>query len=263
MGGLAIWGAIGGAGKGEVEDADAQRKIDAQKMENDRASRLAQFAQAHEDARQDKALANTSADQQKALDAQKANIQTEQTGATGRTQLEVDQRNTDSKARTAGMITVGAGHDAARVAAAASAKAGKDGWSQKVLKMSGFDPQSHLPVETDQVAVTHPAYGTFIQSGDKFLPQGTSPASVSRAKIGDVNDLLANPDHADAFVSTHGYLPASYFKVIAGKGQMKMASDGPDVNAQQDALDASQDSDDPAEAGRTPAQRVMDNMPAQ
>lgn len=265
MGSLAIWGAIGGAGKGEVEDAEADRKVEAQKMENDRASRLAGLAQAHEDARQDKALAHSDADQDKSIAATQANLATSEAGSKERTQMEVSQRDTDSKTRTQGMITVGAGHDAARTAAADKAKNAKDGWSQKVLKMSGFDKSSGtlLPTETDTVAVTHPAYGTFIQNGDKFLPQGTPAASVKRAPIADVNDLLANPDHADAFVSTHNYLPASYFKVIAGKGQMNMASSGSDVNAQQDAQDAADSNDDPAEAGRTPAQRVQDNLPAQ
>lgn len=263
MGSLAIWGALGGLGKGEVEDADAQRKIDAQKMENDRASRLAAFAQAHEDARQDKALAHSDTDQDKSIAATQANLATSEAGSKERTQMEVTQRDSDSKTRSDAMIKIGAGHDAARTAAAAAAKNAKDGWSQKVLKMSGFDPASHMPTENDTVAVTHPAYGTFIQSGDKFVPQGTPPASISRAPIKAVNDLLVDPSKADDFVSAYHYLPAPYFKVIAAKGQMKMASEGPDVNAQQDAQDAAESSSDPAEAGRSPAQVAQDNLPAQ
>lgn len=236
MGSLAVWGGIGGAGKGEVENVEAQRKVEASQMETDRAMALAKLAQSgenqrqqagfsHEDTSQAQQFGHEDVSQGRALTAQKENVAAEQTGSTGRTKMEVDERQKANAARNSAMITVGAGHDAARKDAADAAAKKKNGWSTKIVKQTGFDPTSHLPIQNDKVAVTHPAYGTFIQNGDKFLPQGTEPTSVKRAPVGDVNDLLTNPDHADAFLTAHAYLPASYFKVLDGKGQLNQADE--------------------------------------
>lgn len=255
MGSLAVWGGIGGAGAGMEENSQAQRKVDLANMEADRQMALAKFSQDNENARQTKQLTSEEGRTHEEVAGRTANVATEQSGLNARTQAEIGERGTAAANRSEALIKIGAGHDAARKAALEAAKNAKSGWSQKVIKQSGFDPKSHLPTETDSVAVTHPAYGTFIQSGDKFVPQGTPPASLKRARTDAVTDLLTNPDRADSFVEAYGYLPTSYFKVLAGKGQLNMASNDP--------IDTSPSSDDPAEAGRTPAQIAQDNEPAE
>lgn len=245
MGSLALWGALGGAGKGAVENADAERKVESAQMEGNRQMKLAQFEAEQASTRQQAGFTEENKSQAQALAAQKENIGTEQAGATGRTQLEINERQAANKYRSDTLKSIGAGHDAARRDAAGAAKEAKNGWSQKVLKVAGFDPQSHLPTTNDTVALTHPAYGTFIQAGDKFLQQGTDPKAVRRAPIPAVNDLLSDPNKADDFISAYHYLPAPFFKVLAGKGQLGAASsNGNDSNAASVNEDASERADD-------------------
>lgn len=237
-------------------------------MESDRQMALAKLAQSgenqrqqasfsHEDVSQGQTFAHEDVSQGRTLAAQKENVATEQAGSTSRTKMEVDERQKANAARNSAIIQVGAGHDAARQGAADTAAKKKNGWSTKIVKQTGFDPTSHLPIQNDKVAVTHPAYGTFIQSGDKFLPQGTEPAGVKRAPVGDVNDLLTNPDHADAFLSAHQYLPASYFKVLDGKGQLNQAQDSPEPTQ------PGNPSNDPALEGLSPAEIQWAQTPAE
>lgn len=256
MGALAMWSTLGGVGKGEVENAEAQRKTDMAQLESQRQMKLAEFEAQKAGERQQSQLGSEEKRTTQSLSAQKENVGTEQAGATGRTQLEIDERREANATTNRARIQVGAGHDAARRDAAATTKAGKSGWSTKVVKMQGFDPASHLPTENDTIALTHPSYGTFIQQGDKFVPQGTEPKSIRRAPVAAVNDLLTDPDKADDFVSAYHYLPMPYFKVLDAKGKLNMANNT-DVNAAQDKEEGVDST------GRTAEEVADDNAPAQ
>ncbi len=74
--------------------------------------------------------------------------------------------------------------------------------------------------ETEQTTVSDKETGlTFIQQGSKFVPQGVDlsnfdlPAKKRQAEKWVIN----NPDKADLFIETYGYLPAGFFRKHGGK----------------------------------------------
>ena len=223
MGMLALAGAVGGVGKGIETNAAAARDAQNKQLEEAREMRLRQYEAeqaakrqqagfGHEESMQGKAFAHEDTSQQKVFG--------QQTGLQEGQQKFTSSEN--QKTRASNEKIAGIRAQAANARARASAKGKR--WESKVTKTTTIGA-NNMPIEQDVLSIFDKnSARTYLQEGDKFFPQGapktikvkgadgkTTEQPIKNAARSQIELLLKNPDQADNFVRTYGYLPYEFF----------------------------------------------------
>jgi len=223
MGMLALAGAIGGVGKGIETNAAAARDAQNKQLEEAREMRIRQFEAeeaakrqqagfSHDETMQTKAFGHEDTSQEKTF-GQQTKLQDSQQKFTG---------GENQKTRASNEKIAGIRAQAANARAKASAKGKR--WESKVTKTTSIGA-NNMPIEQDVLSVFDKnSARTYLQEGDKFFPQGASKTIKVKGPDGKITEqpiknaarsqvelLLRNPDQADNFVRTYGYLPYEFF----------------------------------------------------
>lgn len=224
MGSLALAGAVAGAGKGMVENAEFEQKMQAQKAAAD-----------YEQTRQE-ALERMRADNAKEVEGMRAagamNVAREQEKwHTQDVATETQAKASEGQKQREFLSKQGEANrenrkEIAQIKASA-AVAGRGGkapktWTYHNITMPGSvgkDAQGNpMMIPGKQFSVLQHRDGRqFVQVGDKFMPYDASKdevpdaGSVRRAAASEVDKLVQNPDQADNFLATYHYLPMQWF----------------------------------------------------
>ena len=98
--------------------------------------------------------------------------------------------------------------DANSRAAAAAARGNKSGWKVNKVATESMTKEGSMSKRED-IVITSPRGTTFKQQGDMFVPQGSTPR-IPKNRAAMEARLRENPEAADEFASTFGYLPSWY-----------------------------------------------------
>lgn len=243
MGSLALAGAVEGAGRGLVANADIQQKVAAQKaaadyettrqmaLERMRSENAQQIEQQRAGAQMGVAKLQQqwhTEDVQKEVEA-KASESSKQREFQGK-ENEANRQNRKDIATIRASAQIGA--------RAGSAKPPKDWTFRNVTQQPSIDPVTKALVPGKQYSVLQNRDGRqFVQAGDKFMPYDASmdsvpdPGSVRRAASSEVEKLVQNPDQADNFLATYHYLPMQWFSAAQKQSDKSNAVKGWGRNA--------------------------------
>lgn len=242
MGILAIAGGIRGVGEGMTEAGVQANKVDLETKKNE-------LQQAREEAITRLQGTQASGLEEQRAEHQEKDVKMEVAGRAGVAQFEAGQKSseaakqreftgTQNTQHQGSQEKIAAGHDAARVQAAAehasANKAPPKDWSfRNVTTQGSIDPVSHLPTPgRSYIVLQHRDGRQFVQTGDKFLPYDassdkvTDSASVRRAPAGAISDLSQDPNgttpggnpKTEVFLQRYGYLPMSWY-AAAGRAK--------------------------------------------
>lgn len=222
MGKLAAWGALAGLGKGMIANAEYQRKVDFAALEEAREMRLREYEAGQASARQqagfghDESMAKRSEAHDVTMEATRQGGQTAQ--ALLRQGFE-DKSREDTQTFTAGENAKNR-QNAIDVENLRLKKAGEGGESKrfefdKVSAIIGKDAYGNPIAGTTPIIHDKPAGVSYVQAGDKFYladEQGKAykPAGRRAPPQKAIDDLFANPDLANNFVTKYGYLPLGW-----------------------------------------------------
>lgn len=213
MGMLALAGAIGGVGRGMEKNVEHNREVEMKELEEQREMRIRQFEAEQQNTRQEKGFTHEEGMQEKGFGQQKEMQSGAQKFTAGENEKERNSREKIAQTRA----------DATRRSALSSQLAKR--WESKVVKSTSVDAKG-LPVENEVLSVFDKnSARTYIQEGNKFFPQGapkTRPGPkdtkgnqtqqpIRDAARSEIDKLLQNPDQADNFVKTYGYIPFEFF----------------------------------------------------
>lgn len=219
MGKLALWGAVGGAGKGMVENAEAQRKIDMAQIEEMREVRIRQLENEMATVRQRQSQEFQAGEGEKDRGFKKEETAAErhfresQAGEEREFKASEGSKDRASAERIAGM----------RAEAAGGSKKGRWDFS-KVKETSmlegGMPGEFEIPMVRDKKTGRQ-----YLQRGDRFMLPGDEPKSVRRAARSEVDKLMQNPGQADNFLNTYRYLPIEFFSMQQQQNNEEFSSD--------------------------------------
>jgi len=236
MGMLAVAGAIGGIGRGLEKNADEERKVEMQKLEEQREMRVRQFEAEQASKRQqadfghEEKMQGSQQDfvkgQQESGFKHEEKMQGGEFGEREKLQkgtqtFEAGEHEKDRRSREkiAGMAA------SARANSARNSAMAKR-WESKVVKQTTYDARGLPTGDTEALTLFDKSSGrAYVQTGDKFFPQGApttrkvkDPTTgkdmdqpIRSAARSEVQKLIENPDQADNFVRTYGYLPYEFF----------------------------------------------------
>jgi len=239
MGMLEMAGAIGGIGRGIEKNVDYDRQKELMNLEEAREMRLRQFEAEQASKRQEAGFGHEEkmqSEQQGFAKGQQEKGFTHEEKMQGgefgeREKLQKGTQTFESgekqKDRASREKIAGIAANAATNKARNSALAKR--WESKVVKQTTMGPDN-VPTETEQLTLFDKSSGrAFIQQGNKFFPQGAprttktpgtgkgQPATekpIRDAAQSEIQKLKQNPDQADNFLRTYGYLPYEFFDGI-------------------------------------------------
>lgn len=257
MGMMALAGAIGGVGAGVEKNVQHNRELEKMDLEEAREMRLRQFEAEHADKRQDKGFAHEEGMQEKGFGQQKElqkggftheeGMQEKGFGQQKEMQQGLqkftgaeNEKNRKSREKIAGI-------SAAARAGAASRSAAAKRWESKVVKSTSTDAKG-IPTENEVLSVFDKRSArTYIQDGNKFFPQGapktrtvkgadgkTVEQPIRDAARSQIELLIKNPDQADNFVRTYGYLPYEFSSVWENSNPGAVYDDPTPVDSTED-----------------------------
>lgn len=224
MGKLAAWGALAGLGKGMIANAEYQRKVDFAALEEAREMRLREYEAGQASARQQ---AGFSHDKTMLAEGKKWDVTMEATRQSGQTAQELLRQGYESTSREDTQSFTAAENKKKRESDEAQTrmqtdarKAAEGGESKrfefdKVSAIIGKDAYGNPIAGTTPIIHDKPAGVSYVQAGDKFYladEQGKAykPSGRRAPPQKAIDDLFANPNLANDFVTKYGYLPLGW-----------------------------------------------------
>lgn len=245
MGALQLAGAIGGFGKGMVENVEAQRKQDIIDAESQRMEKMQQLGFAHADTSQQTGI-QAQKDLQGSENKARADLQGTEIAAAdtrenksiaGRAavaKLETEARTAQSAAERTSQEKIASGHDTSRersatirASATLNSKKQQSRWAFQKGTRQTIGPNG--PTSTPMTIINDRQTGrSYTQVGDRFMmtdPDGNAlvpdpkggpdqkvdPSALRRAHPSEVAKLLQNPGQVDNFFDQYHYLPNQWF----------------------------------------------------
>jgi hypothetical protein len=213
---LGVLGAIGGAGKGIMENARVKQEAAAvearSRIDEARERRLLEYKEQiatrdREDTQgHDKDMVGEQAAATSVLNAeQNAAVDTRQDDQQEHLATE-GQADRESNERIAGMRAQGSASEA------------------EIKALERFEPRTStikvmgengFPTEQDVSTIyDKDTKRTYIQQGDRFVAQGVDPTGIRPAPAAAIDALAENPDRAVEFLEKFNYLPARFMEAL-------------------------------------------------
>jgi len=224
VGNLALWGAVGGLGKGIEKNADAERSQQAAAAQHEREMAIRKF-EAEEAAKR----------QGTGITAQKE-MQTQELGAREKlqsTEIKAKQQSQSEEEKFKAGEGAKNRASAERIAGirAEATKAGKGGTAKGRWKLNTVKTDPYIDPNTNKIMPGGVQYVLgdtnrgiqFVQDQDRFLLPGADPKTTKRAAASEVQKLMDNPDQADNFMAAYKYLPAQFIAAQTSRANYSAA----------------------------------------
>lgn len=210
MGKLALWGAVGGLGKGIQTNIEDERKRQGEVEAHEREMALRRYEAEEAAQRQQTGIAAQEGLQTQEI-ASREKIAGQEVGARKELQgTEIKAKKEEGAANRASAERIAGIRARATMAARSTGKKRWDFAAQKTDPT--IDPKSGEIVPGKVVNVLRDTNRglTFVQSGNRFLLPDVDPTTTKSAAASEVRKLLQNPEQADNFLATYKYLPAEF-----------------------------------------------------
>lgn len=216
MGKLAMWGAIGGAAEGVQKNIEQTNKEKMMDLDEARTMRILAITQKHQSTMQSTDITAREGMQQTDIDAEKErqkigiDAQRDQQGAGFEHDVDIQGSEQSFKRVENDKDRASAERIASTRADGSTGKSKR--WTSKVTTSTRPGPNG-IPEQFDSLVVfDNQDAVTYQQQGDKFVPQGTEPASIRRAPKSAIKNLMENQDTVDDFLEMYNYLPVQYLR---------------------------------------------------